>query len=103
IAEAAGMRLLGPNCQGVTNFACGLVANFSTIFHDIPPVDGPVAIISQSGATSQVIYNHIRAQGLGARYVLATGNESDLAAADLLSAVVEDPEIGVALLYLESI
>lgn len=102
-ARESGMRLLGPNCQGVTNFSCGLVANFSTAFHEVPPMDGPVAIISQSGATSQVIYNHIRSQGLGVRYVHATGNEADLTAADLLAAVIEDPEVQVVLLYLESV
>ena len=54
-ARRAGMRLIGPNCQGLANFATGAVANFSTIFHELEARDGPLAIISQSGANSQAI------------------------------------------------
>ena len=50
------MRLVGPNSQGLVNFASGTVASFSTMFLEAPPEDGPVAIISQSGATSAVVY-----------------------------------------------
>src|SRR5690606_23973121 len=32
IARAAGMRLVGPNTQGVANFGNGAIANFSTMF-----------------------------------------------------------------------
>ena len=51
-ARAAGMRMIGPNCQGIANLASGTIASFSTMFHEIAPQDGPVAIISQSGAIS---------------------------------------------------
>src|SRR5437660_780784 len=52
-ARGGGMRLIGPNCQGLANFATGMVANFSTIFHELEGRDWPVAIVSQSGANSQ--------------------------------------------------
>src|SRR5690606_35778480 len=48
-ARRAGMRLIGPNTQGTANFERGAVANFSSMFKQLPPQDGPVAIISQSG------------------------------------------------------
>src|ERR1051325_6469452 len=102
-AQAAGMRLIGPNCQGLANFATGLVANFSTIFHELEGRDGPVAIVSQSGAISQAIYTLLREQGVSARHVHATGNEADVTIADLAGAVARDPGVRLVLLYMEAI
>ncbi len=102
-AKSAGMRLIGPNCQGLANFATGTVANFSTIFHELEGLDGPVAIVSQSGANSQAIYQLLRDKGLGVRHVHATGNEADVTVADLAAAVVADPGVRLLLLYMEAI
>ena len=103
LARGAGMRLIGPNCQGIANFATGTVANFSTIFHELECRDGPVAIVSQSGANSQAIYTLLRAKGLQARHVHATGNEADVAVADLVDAIVDEAEVRLVLLYMESV
>jgi acetate---CoA ligase (ADP-forming) len=102
-ARRGGMRLIGPNCQGLANFATGVVANFSTIFHELEGRDGPVAIVSQSGANSQAIYQLVREKGLGVRHVHATGNEADVSVADLAGAVVADADVRLVLLYLEAI
>ncbi|HEX6266258.1 MAG TPA: acetate--CoA ligase family protein, partial [Burkholderiales bacterium] len=102
-ARRAGMRLIGPNCQGLANFATGVVANFSTIFHELEARDGPVAIVSQSGANSQAIYTLVHEKGLGVRHVHATGNEADVSVADLAAAVIEDPGVRLLLLYMEAI
>ena len=102
-ARRAGMRLIGPNCQGLANFATGVVANFSTIFHETEGRDGPVAIVSQSGANSQAIYTLVMEKGLGVRHVHATGNEADVTVADLAEAVVDDPGVRLVLLYMEAI
>lgn len=103
IARERGMRLIGPNCQGLANFSNGVVANFSTIFHELEARDGPVAIVSQSGANSQAIYTLLRDKGLQARHVHATGNEADVTVAELAAAVVEDPGVRLVLLYMEAI
>jgi len=102
-ARAAGMRLVGPNTQGLANFGTGAVANFSTMFTEMPPEPGPLAIVSQSGAMSVVPYCHLRARGIGVRHVHATGNEADLTVADFARAVARDPEVRLLLLYLEAI
>src|SRR4029079_18304757 len=102
-ARERGMRLIGPNCQGLANFATGLVANFSTIFHELEARDGPVAIVSQSGANSQAIYALLRGKGLGVRHVHATGNEADVTVADLAGAVVGDEGVRLVLLYMEAV
>src|SRR5260221_9289299 len=43
VARAGGMRLVGPNTQGLANFGTGAVANFSTMFIEVPPEPGPLA------------------------------------------------------------
>jgi acyl-CoA synthetase (NDP forming) len=102
-ARRAGMRMIGPNCQGLANFANGAVANFSTIFSELEPRDGPVAIVSQSGANSQAIYTLVMKKGLGVRHIHATGNEADVTVADLAEAVLDDPGVRLVLLYMEAI
>ncbi len=102
-ARAAGMRLVGPNCQGLANFATGAVANFSTVFHEMEGRDGPTAIISQSGACSQAIYALARQRGLDVRHVHATGNEADVTVADLAAEIVREEGVRLVLLYMEAI
>ncbi len=102
-ARCAGMRLVGPNSQGVANFATRTVASFSSLFLTYPPRDGPVAVISQSGSMSVVPYCQLREQGIGVRYCVATGNEADLSVGDFAEHVLADAEIKLVLLYLESI
>ena len=102
-ARQAGMRLVGPNSQGLANFGTGAVLSFSTMFLEAPPADGPVAIVSQSGAMSVVPYGLLRARGVGVRHVHATGNDADVTVAELARAVVDDPGVRLLLLYLESI
>lgn len=102
-ARAAGMRLVGPNSQGIANFANGCVLNFSTMLMEVAPADGPIAIISQSGAASVLPFAHLRAAGYGVRYLIASGNDADLGAAELACAVARDPEVKVLLVYVETL
>ena len=103
IARAAGMRLVGPNTQGLANFANGAIASFATLIGEVEPQDGPVAVVSQSGAMSMVPYADLRARGIGVRHSHATGNECDLTVADFVAAVALDPGVKLILLYLESL
>ncbi|KQP15151.1 acetate--CoA ligase family protein [Pseudorhodoferax sp. Leaf267] len=102
-ARAAGMRLVGPNTQGLANFGTGAIASFSTLFTEVPPLDGPIGIVSQSGGISAMAYGLLRGRGLGVRHVHATGNEADVGVADLAWAVAHDPHVKLLLLYLENI
>jgi acyl-CoA synthetase (NDP forming) len=102
-ARAAGMRMVGPNTMGLANFGTGAVPNFSTLFLEMPPMPGPVAMVSQSGAMSVVPYGLLQTRGIGLRHCHATGNEADLSVADFALAVVQDPEVKLLLLYLEAI
>jgi len=103
IADESGMRIIGPNSQGLANFASGAVLSFSTMFLEAPPQDGPVAIVSQSGGMSVVPYGLLRNRGIGVRHVHATGNDCDVSVGELASVLAEDPDLKLLLLYLETI
>ncbi|MCF7767598.1 MAG: acetate--CoA ligase family protein [Achromobacter pulmonis] len=102
-ARAAGMRIVGPNSQGLANFGNGAIASFSTMFLEVAPGDGPVAVISQSGGMCAMVYGLLRQRGIGVRHVHATGNEADVSVAELACATLRDPQVGCVLLYLESL
>ena len=102
-ARATGLRLIGPNTQGIANFKNGAIANFSTMFVETTPEDGPVAIVSQSGGGSSVPFGLLRERGIGVRYCNAIGNQCDVTVSELAIACARDPAIELLLLYLEGI
>ena len=103
LGRAKGMRIIGPNSQGLANFGTGAVMSFSTMFLEAPPQDGPVAIVSQSGGMAVVPYGLLRSRDIGVRHVHATGNDCDVNVPELAAALAEEPDLRLLLLYLETI
>jgi acyl-CoA synthetase (NDP forming) len=101
VARKGGLRLLGPNTIGSAHFGCGAVLSFASIYQDFAPQDGPVAIVSQSGAVGASVYALLRDNGVGVRYVCTTGNQADVEVADFLAGVLDDGSVRLVLLYLE--
>lgn len=102
-ARAAGIRLLGPNCQGLANLASGAVASFSSSFTNFRVGDGAVAVISQSGAVAGMLAAIQHPPVSGLRYWVATGNEADVTVAELVDAVLDDPAVRVVQVYCEQL
>ena len=102
-AHQAGMRIVGPNSQGLANFGTGAIASFSTMFMEFDRAEGHIAMLSQSGALSTVPVGFLLQRGIGVRHSHATGNDADITVGELAIAVAEDPEVKLMLLYLESI
>jgi acetate---CoA ligase (ADP-forming) len=102
-AHRTGMRIVGPNSQGLANFGTGAIASFSTMFMEFDRAEGHVAMLSQSGALSTVPVGFLLQRGIGVRHSHATGNDADITVGELAIAVAEDPEVKLMLLYLESI
>ena len=103
IAGETGVRVLGPNCQGLVNLAEGIPLSFSASLDTARRPLGPVAYISQSGAFGFASFAMAADQGVGFRYVATTGNQADLDVVDLGRYVLEDPEVRLLLLYLEGL
>jgi acetate---CoA ligase (ADP-forming) len=100
-AARGGMRLLGPNCLGIANYAAGVFASFSPFFAQTPSKPGHMALVSQSGAFGG--YAAMAAQDLGISfsYWMTTGNEADVDLADGLGFLAHDPQTRVILGYME--
>ncbi len=103
IARRHGIRLLGPNCLGLINAETGLYATFSTTLANRPVRGGALAIQSQSGAVGSHLFVLARQRGIESSFVLATGNESDVAVADGIRFCAAQPGVRVQCIYLEGI
>ncbi|WP_219412406.1 acetate--CoA ligase family protein [Pseudonocardia nigra] len=99
----AGVRVLGPNCQGLLHAPTGLVATF-TAAADRPLVPaGGVAYVGQSGAVGGSILDLSSEMGLGLTAWVSTGNQADLDLVEVASALLDEPDVRVLLLYVESV
>jgi acyl-CoA synthetase (NDP forming) len=104
-AQAAGIRLLGPNCIGSVNFHTGLVASFSPMFAGVDTrlVPGRIGFVSQSGALGYGTVSLAFERGLGLGWTVTTGNEADITALETLLALADEPECTALLGYLEAL
>ncbi len=99
VAEAHGLAVCGPNCLGLLNLA-GRSALFGTSLPD-RVVRGPVAAVVQSGSAGIALLNADR--GLGLACLVTSGNEAVTTAADYVDVLVDDPEVGVVVAFLEQL
>ena len=104
LAAERGLTIAGPNCAGLIHldpkwrFA-------ATFLRDLPPGSAAngLAFISQSGALAEEFIDKANARGLPLTSVVSVGNAVHLGVEDYLAWLGERPEIGAALLYVESI
>jgi len=111
LAAERGLTIAGPNCAGIVHLdpARPFAATF---LRDLPrgtkavPTAGAsngLAFISQSGALAEEIIDKANARGLPLTSVVSVGNALHLGVEDYLDWLGDRPEIGAALLYVESI
>ena len=106
IARDGGMRLLGPNCMGVITRTGGdgaLVASFTASVG--PGLGRPsgAAYVGQSGAIGGAVLGMARERGIGLSAWASTGNEADVTAVELGTALLDDDGVHVLALYLETV
>lgn len=101
IAAAAGMRLYGPNCPGLSNVNHRLGLTFSPSFpHDL--VKGPIGLATQGGGLGRNVMQAMD-RGIGIGLWASTGNEVDLQVADFIHYMADAPDIKVIITLLEGI
>ena len=100
----AGVRLLGPNCQGYANLRDGICTTFNAAFaHDVTSKGGNVAWVAQSGALGGAAFRLLEEAGVGLSHWVSTGNELDLTVAECISHFLEDDAIELACGYVEGV
>lgn len=102
IARNSGLRVLGPNCVGVVNNLIGAGMLFQMGFSDLDRMPGRVGLVSQSGALGYALLQGTQ-HGRGYTHMLASGNSCDVAALDLASYLVDEPECKVVACVLEGV
>ena len=101
LADARGITLQGPNSLGFANIAQKRIA--TSIPTRLPVIEGSVGLVSQSGAVMGEICKITHQQGVGLRFVAATGNEAQIALTDVMDYLVDDPGTQVIAVFAESI
>jgi acetate---CoA ligase (ADP-forming) len=110
IARRTGVRVTGPNCEGFFNIDGRVACTFSPTAEvggktaTLPRVSTRrIGVIAQSGGIGFALFNRGQVAGLSFSYVISTGNEADLTAADFLDYMVQDTRTDVVMLFLESV
>jgi acyl-CoA synthetase (NDP forming) len=103
ICEEHGIKLLGPNCQGIVSPHDKVTAAFSGSLENKPLLAGGAGFVTQSGALGYSIFNLAQEAGVGFSSVVSTGNEAALNTLDFMEYLVEDPATKSLIAYLESV
>lgn len=102
-ARAGGLRFIGPNCLGFKNVHDNVFCGFGSITRPPDLQAGPVSAIIQSGGYGNSMVIQCAHAGIGFRYLVASGSESDIGATEIIEAYVDDPGTKVILAYLEGV
>src|SRR5690606_33253928 len=107
LCQQTGLRVLGPNCLGYVDASHQLVVTSASLMERMGSLDevkdSTIAFITQSGALGSMTYGEAYRQGAGFRYYVSTGNEVDTEVSEVASYIIEDPQVQVMGLYLESV
>ncbi len=98
IGKEYGIRLIGPNCLGVTCPESGLASGYN-----FPKEPGGVSALIQSGGNSTDLIHISSLRGVRFNKVVSYGNALDINENDLLEHFSNDPKTKVILGYIEGL
>lgn len=101
-ARASGVRLLGPNSQGLAFVPTALACTFTGALEGTLPAPTGVAYVGESGAIGGAILDQARECGLGMTAWVSTGNSADVGPVEAARYLLDLAGIEVIMLYLES-
>lgn len=100
-AAEAGIRIFGPNCQGVINTDPDVRAYCNFTF--TRPDPGFISIVALSGGVAEVIHQAFAEMGIGTRMYASNGNACDVTIPEIIEYYGEDEETRVIVLYVEGL
>ncbi len=100
LAHSYGMRIFGPNSQGIQNAdpEISVYANFTFV----PMKPGNISIIAQGGGMGEMLKLHLHNVGLGHRMYCSYGNECDLTMPEILEYYGQDEGTRAIMMQIES-
>lgn len=101
LCEDTGLVACGPNCMGNVSMREKLFLYPNPNFNHLPP--GSVGGVFQSGGTVQAWGLTAAERGIHFSYLVSSGNELSLDAADYVNFLVEDPDTKLIVLMIEGI
>jgi acetyltransferase len=102
-AREHNVRLVGPNCIGLVNVHARMIAAFGSMTRPPALQPGAVSAVLQSGGFGMSVVIQCAMRGIGFRYVVASGGETDITTPELIDAYVADRETRVILAYIEGV
>ncbi len=101
ICKGSGLRICGPNTNGIANVREGVTLGYS--YAQEVAIRGRLGYVSQSGALLSAVVPRFAKTGIGLSYFAAAGNQADLDTADYIKYMVDDPDTDVIAVYIEGI
>jgi acyl-CoA synthetase (NDP forming) len=100
-ARKHGIRIMGPNCQGIINSDPNVRAYCDFTF--TKPEPGTISIVALSGGVAEVIHQAFSERGVGTRFYASNGNACDITIPDILQYYGDDEGTRVIVLYVEGL
>eukprot|EP00276_Gloeochaete_wittrockiana_P010898 CAMPEP_0184652592 /NCGR_PEP_ID=MMETSP0308-20130426/10285_1 /TAXON_ID=38269 /ORGANISM="Gloeochaete witrockiana, Strain SAG 46.84" /LENGTH=1012 /DNA_ID=CAMNT_0027087561 /DNA_START=123 /DNA_END=3161 /DNA_ORIENTATION=+ len=100
-AKKYGIRIIGPNCLGVSSSITGLNATFGPVNSTVKR--GTVALVSQSGALICSAIDWALQENFGFSHIVSIGSMSDVQWGDLIEYLGKEPRCSAIVMYMESI
>ncbi len=98
-ARESGLRIVGPNCLGILSPQVRLNASFARRL----PLDGSLALVSQSGAIAAGLVEWAWRRRIGFSGIVSLGDAIDVDFGDCLDHFAEDARTSAILLYVEGL
>lgn len=102
LAVRTGMRILGPNTNGVYNTESGLSLGYNA-GHERRMAPGPLSIVSHSGALFNAFAGQMEARNVGLSAFVAVGNEADVTMLDVVEHCVHRTDATIIAMVMESV